>query len=152
MNEAIGNALLMKIAIFIIMIVMLLFVGSLAYSKAYKSKNSIVEAIENNGGYDNAVEDIEESLSAIGYLLANDNCNLYKAQKGWTEWTLVSDSDYDYCVYKKCLGEEKKGKCDNRGEYYKVVTFMDITVPVVNKYLRSGVVGETKVLGKNFNY
>lgn len=152
MNEALGNALLMKIAIFIIMVVMLLFVGSLAYSKAYKSKNSIVEAIENNGSYELAVSDIESSLSAIGYLLADDDCNAYKASKGWNEWTLVSESDFDYCVYRKCVGKETKGKCDNRGEYYKVVTFMDITVPVVNKYLRSGVVGETKILGKNYNY
>lgn len=156
MNEAIGNALLTKIVVFVSISIMLLFVGTLAYSKAFKSKNAIINSIEKKGSYDKAYADIEETLGSIGYLLANDNCSrLGKYVNDWKDqgWVLISTSDYDYCVYKKCVGtKSKSGICDERGEYYKVVTFMDINIPIINHFLRSSVVGETKILNKNYNY
>ena len=63
MKAALGGGYLLNIAIFIISIVMLLFVGVLAYSRAYRIKDRIIEVIENNNGYnDNAKAMINEDL------------------------------------------------------------------------------------------
>lgn len=157
MNEAIGNALLTKISIFIIFVVMLLFVGVIAYSKAYKTKNSIINAIERNGDYDLAIRDIEDALSNIGYRIGNFDCTKVNEYDNWKNqgFKLVSESDFTYCVYKKCMNDElnvEEDECDEKGEYYKVVTFMEINLPIVGALPPASVVGETKTLNKNYDY
>ena len=49
MKEAIGNAALFYIIITFVVIMIMFFVGSLSYSKAFKVKNKIVEEIEKEG-------------------------------------------------------------------------------------------------------
>ena len=47
MREATGQAGLMNIMLFIIGIIIVLLAGSIAYSKAFRVKNRIIDAIEN---------------------------------------------------------------------------------------------------------
>lgn len=46
MKEAISNAMIFNLIIVFVVILIMLFIGSLSYSKAFKVKNRIVEEIE----------------------------------------------------------------------------------------------------------
>lgn len=52
MRSAIGNSLLMSLVVIIVSLVMLVFVGILSYSKAYRVKNRIIEVIEKYGSFE----------------------------------------------------------------------------------------------------
>ena len=154
MNEALGNAMLTKIIIFIIIVVMFLFIGALSYSKAYKAKNNSINAIEKNSGYETAISDINESLFTMGYSSAKNDCNLIDGFDMVSNQNYGENNNFDYCVYKKCLGNKIKNtnRCDDKGEYYKVVTYMEINLPLIHEALKGKVTGETKILNKNYNY
>ena len=55
---------------------------------------------------------------------------------------------YKYCVYEVCIGD-----CEgNRGKYYKVVTYTQFKFPIIESVITMPVRGETKILGKSYNY
>lgn len=139
MREATGNALLTMMMTSIIAIIMIFFVGSLSYSKAYRVKNYIINQIEENKTWNTTLNnDLNSYLKEVGYnvrrnndkcpTLNNNNCdgtkNLYDNHNG-----------YDVCIYKCGSGTN---------EYYKVITFMRFDFPVIGSALRFSVQGETK--------
>lgn len=155
MKEAIGNAALFYIIITFVVILIMFFVGSLSYSKAYKVKNKIVEEIEKEGevpgtnpegAYGRAEDEIKKWLKAggekgtgIGYrqntggLNERINCRDGEA--------VNNNSDYQYCVYRiHTCTEGREGKC---GVYYRVTTYMFFDIPVIGDLLRIPVTGET---------
>ncbi len=142
MKAALGGGYLLNIAIFIISIVMLLFVGVLAYSKAYRIKDRIIEVVENNNGYDNnpnSIAMINEDLHKAGYITVRSlNCPMMDGM------TNLNKSNYKYCIY----GPFKT----NNGEYYKVVTYMQFDIPLIGDMLNIPIKGETKILGKKYRY
>lgn len=144
MREAIGGSMLLYIVVFFASIVMLMFVGILSYSKAYKVKNRIIEAIESHGNYESAVDDINADLATMGYTLMEKDCDSSN----------LNESNYAYCVYEVCNKEEtKNGITTCVGTYYyKVRTFMTFEFPVINSIVKFQVNGETRTLGKNYDY
>lgn len=144
MREAIGGSMLLYIVIFFASIVMLMFVGILSYSKAYKVKNRIIEAIEKYEDYSLAVDEINSDLATMGYALMETDCGSDN----------LNTTNYAYCVYKVCNKEETKdGTTTCVGTYYyKVRTFMTFEFPVINSIVKFQVKGETRTLGKNFDY
>jgi len=71
MRDAVGGSLLLNIVVIFTSIVILFFAGIMAYSKAYKIKNRIIEVIEKNETYDDTVEPkLEEDLRKSGYIVA----------------------------------------------------------------------------------
>ena len=72
MKEAISNAMIFNLIIVFVVILIMLFIGSLSYSKAFKVKNRIVEEIEKDEDYtENTVQDINNWISSegVGYRL-----------------------------------------------------------------------------------
>ena len=68
MKEAIANAGIFNLIIIFVIILLMFFIGSLSYSKAFKVKNKIVEEIEKDQGYTSSTEArVEEWLGNIGY-------------------------------------------------------------------------------------
>ena len=68
MREATGQAGLMNIMLFIIGIIIVLLAGSIAYSKAFRVKNRIIDAIEKQGEFNStSKKTIDEGLKDIGY-------------------------------------------------------------------------------------
>ena len=134
MRGALGNSLLLFIIIFCVSLIVLLFLGILSYSKAYKAKNRIIEIIEKYESYNiDAEDEIAFSLGTMGY------------QVGSCEINNKNTSDYKYCVYEK--------NTTNGGKYYKVVTYIQFYFPVINEFLDDiPVYGETKILGKSYDY
>lgn len=141
MKAALGGGYLLNIAIFIISIVMLLFVGVLAYSRAYRIKDRIIEVIENNNGYnDNAKAMINEDLHKSGYItVRNLNCPMMDGKVN-----INDNSNYKYCIYGPYS--------TSNGEYYKVVTYMQFDIPLIGDMLNIPIKGETKILSKKYRY
>ena len=173
MRESIGSALLLNIVIVIIGIISAFLVGSIAYSKAFKTKNRIISVIEdyrgncNFKGYrtDNCTKAIEAKLDDIGYSsnisrecpiakIFEDNHNdkvlevenIYKGNRG-----------HHYCVYKYTLcdityenGHRVCSDDSNVQSYYKVITFMHFDIPLIGQFLEFSVSGETKLFYDTF--
>ena len=154
MNEAIGNALLFKLALVFIIILTTLFIGSLAYTKAYKVKNKIVEEIEKNGEDSgrqyttlaNAKEAYNKEVAKeIELWLKNGNDNKgigYRKNPGgpacitdYDKGVLVSDQynhNYQYCVYRiDTCDSTSRDRC---GVYYHVITYMYVDFPLIDEF------------------
>lgn len=154
MKESIAQTFIINLILFFFGILILLYFGSINYSKAYKAKNRIITVLEKYGEFSNdAREEIETNLANGGYQTSTENvldkCKKY-APTGTTgsNGTLVypTDSDtnriYDYCIIEFNSG---------LGKYYQVITFMKFEVPIVENILEFAVRGETKVLYENIN-
>ncbi len=142
-----GNGLLTNLIVIFVGIIVLFFVGIIAYSKAYRVKNRVIEILEkyntvniNDTVYSQSIRsEIENSLSGMGYRLANGNkkCDIRD----------VSGTDYDVCIYYYTVSSDK-----NQGFYYDVVTYVHFEFPVIGDLLSIPVRGQTKILGKSYNY
>lgn len=160
MKDAIGSSLLLYIVVFIVGIVLILLVNSLAYSKAFKVKNRIINQITETGAFN--VSKVDSDLATVGYELnkntdcsktnyyRNNNCSaadgvLYAGCNPNTKIEIINvKPTYDYCVYKTTLSDNSY--------YYSVVTFTHFELPLVGGLARYEVSGETKRLGINYDY
>ena len=135
MKDAVGNAYLMWFAIFFIGMFCFIFVGSAGYSKTFKVKNSIINTIDliedenSNNEAKKIIEEVDANLATIGYRVKVNEC---KDLEGWDN--ITENNSYDYCIYKKGFGE---------GYRYKVVTYMRIDFPLLNR-INIPIYGETK--------
>lgn len=141
MNEAVGNSLLMGIVSAIIGVVMIFFVGSISYSKAYKIKNHIINMIEDNGTWDeNLSSDVENYLKDAGYQVGagsrSKECTTNNKPGAEIVHQPQANTGYNYCVI----------SYDN-GKYYKVITYMRFEFPIIGDALEFPVKGETKTFG-----
>ena len=148
MRDAVGGSLLLNIVVIFTSIVILFFAGIMAYSKAYKIKNRIIEVIEKNEKYDVGVHDIiYGDLKRSGYLFATSDQVDEKCGDA-----NLNKFEYLYCVYlKSCDEKDATGNCVGQ-RHYEVVTYIHFDVPVIGDMLTFEVKGETKMLGKNYNY
>lgn len=152
MKDAIGGSLLLNIVVIITSVVILFFVGIIAYSKAYKIKNRIVEVIEKNETYDSdiASNQLDNDLGRAGYITATKDkidakCDDYNKNE-----VAVGASGYLYCVY--CDdGDLDPTTCEGE-RTYKVVTYIHFNFPVIGDMLTFAVKGQTKTLGRVYDY
>ena len=155
MKEAIGNAALFNIIIIFVIILVAFFIGSLAYSKAYKAKNRIIEEIEKDESYtfgadsDTTETRINKWLAEIGYrtnyrkINNGDHCPDTTKEFGEVSGvSLVNNSStYQYCVYRvDTCKDYDKGIC---GRYYRVITYMYFDIPIIGGLLQLPVRGDT---------
>ncbi len=141
MRDAVGGSLLLNVVVIFVSVIILFFAGIMAYSKAYKSKNRIIEVIERYGKYDSDVADIlNGDLRTFGYRSATPTQIRQKCGTN-NENTYA----YFYCVYY----DEDSAK---EGYSYNVVTYIHFDFPLIGGLLEIPVRGETKILGKNYNY
>ena len=144
MRESMGNAFVMYMVASIIGVIMLFFVGSISYSKAYKVKNKIVNLIEENGKWDSNIDnEINDYLKEVGYQVGTgrntSECNC-DSTKGCdkSKSKLLKTGEYNYCALYFS---------SNGGYYYKVVTFMKFEFPIIGNVVEFPVKGETKTFG-----
>lgn len=147
MNDSTGGALLTDLLIIIVGLLISVFVASFAYTKAYRAKNLIIEAINDNNGcmkdneFDDDGCDIYERLSNLGYRMGKSDCkidlneNIYnevgsndeQIQKSTTKGTIINlNTNYDFCLA-KFLEEDESG---NTSYYYQVETRMFFDIPI----------------------
>lgn len=142
MKEAIANAGVFNLIIVFVTILMLFFVGSLGYSKAYKVKDRVIREIEKNKDYNEDVKaELEEWLSQIGYRYKGGSA-------AWSSCPVSDGADgtfvdvvsvYDFCVYK----HEVRNSDYFDGYYYSVISYMYFELPIFKDMFRIPVRGET---------
>ena len=136
MKEALGISQLYTFVIVFVSIIMLLLIGSLSYSKAFKIKTRILEIIETNKGFDDVVEyEIDSFLKSAGYPVNTRNNKSCPTVKGVGAINTINN--FDYCIYSfKTF----------RGPYYRVTVFISYDIPVISAFLRIPVSGETRII------
>ena len=137
MKDAIGGGILLNIVVIFVSVIILIFASILTYSKAYKVKNRIIEIIEKNEVFD--VELVKDELSRMGYTVATKDRIMSKCGSD----NLSNEAGYLYCV--------NEVELDN-GKIYKVVTYVNFNIPIINEIFNFPVKGETKVLSVDYNY
>lgn len=136
MRESVGQAFLYNLVIILITIMIFILVGSLAYSKAYKIKNKLVDIVEKYKGYNSSAKDeIDEYLGSIGYKV-NPHGSQRCKQRGDGIILTNEATTYRYCVYRY---EESKGT------YYGINTYIYFEFPIIGDVLEVPVYGETEV-------
>lgn len=150
MKESISNAMVFTIIIIFVAIILVLLVGSISFSKAFKAKNRIVEIVEKANANKVAVgsaqvkQEIEDFLASSGYpvnVRRNECKELSDTSRAdidlITDISSITDTtNYFYCIYPY--------KTD-RGNYYRVVVYMSFDLPVIGGVLQFPVSGETKI-------
>ncbi len=154
MREAIGQTFIVNLIIIFVIIFLVLFAGSINYTKAYKVKNRIISIIEENNGYTlEAQKQINTFLGETGYRISNKGCsnNDYHYKKDAysigsnhnTNWKAVStNSDYKYCIEEVTT---KNGDIEQK--FYGVTAYMYFEIPIISSLLELPVYGETKTMG-----
>lgn len=154
MKEAIANAGVFNLIIIFVIVLILLFIGSLSYSRGFKAKNKIIEEIEKDQEYTASTQArIDEWLGNIGYRINTgrntnaDVCEGTASGNGGRNGKLVSTSaNYQYCVYEfDTCDSDDDVKC---GKYYRVITYMYFDVPLVGGLLKIPVNGETMIFNE----
>lgn len=163
MNESIGGSALISLVAFIVGALLLILVGALSYSKAYRVKNRIIGIIDkyevfdsdkDYNNYNDALSEINLDLSSIGYssnkIKECSDLEIYKsmltkkANKTINDVKIVYDGKgYDFCVYETTLSDASY--------YYTVVTFVHINFPVIESVAHVSVSGETIIYGKKYD-
>lgn len=147
MKDAVGGSLLLNLVVIFTSIVILFFAGILAYSKAYKVKNKIIEVIERTDGDVNpsVLEEINKELTTVGYKVIGSAPDSSKCSSDSSRGTCtnLNTSTFNYCI---C----QHGSAN--ASVFEVITYVQFEFPIIGDLLTFPVKGETKVLGKNYNY
>jgi hypothetical protein len=167
MKESLGGSMLFNLVLIFAGVIVLLFIGILSYSKAYKVKNRIVEIIEKYETYEHtddsvvndAVDEINPDLHMVGYdSTYATKCdtirdNLINSKYSYKLSENLNVYGYNYCIFEMCDQKDKNDICISReGKYYIVVSFIEFEFPVINDVLTLPIYGETKMLGKTYDY
>ena len=159
MKDAIGGSLLLNLVVIFTSIIILFFAGILAYSKAYKVKNKIIEIIESNDGeiVENGVlktsvkTALKTELSSVGYMVSEapseEKCKRHSSRGICTN--NLNDDNFNYCI---CLQNTAESLASTEGQTYEVITYVHFAFPVIGDLLTFPVKGETRILGKNYDY
>lgn len=155
MKGAIGNALILNIVITFMIIFFSLLIGSMAYSKAYKTKNFILNEVEKferigkqrfnepltQDGKD-FNQEVNEYLGKLGYIISTTN-NSCPEKESYEIYKNSKTGDYTYCIYKRevKLDDDKMFKSKY---YYMVLVYMKFDLPVLGNYIKIPITGETK--------
>lgn len=175
MREAIGGTWLFSIVITFIALFASFLSYSISYTRAFNMKSEILNIIERNEGYsmsegdvmnmtDEQLEADESAEAEIFYLIKKYGYNYTSAMNidcatvGHPNQVEGVDTmrDGGYCVTRICPRLERVPN-HNDGtmeivpgtdskSYYKVTTFIAITIPVVNITLKVPITGETRTL------
>lgn len=120
MKQGIGFSVTINIISIFIVVTFAFLVASLNYYKAYKVNNSISSIIEKYEGYNTlSKNEIATKLTSLGYVNGRGRC----------ETGNENDTSFSYCVYEQPVNKST-GK-----RKYKIVTFINFNIPVVNQTL-----------------
>lgn len=170
MKGAIGNAFILNMVITFIVIFYMLLISSMAYSKAYKVKNYLInsvvsydEKLRSEGkklsGFNDFIREfkkndwdltVNDTLSKYGYILALDkHCpvNEFDRYPKNTKYVNIRNTkagSYDYCIYLNyIIGDDAMIFAEYN---YMVLVYMKFDFPVVGNFLKLPLTGETKTI------
>lgn len=137
MKTAIGHIPMYNIIIIFIVITFGFLSATLSYSKAFKVNSKIANSLEKFEGSNSlAINEIEESLTSLGYRVGKVNCkDTFRGR------TITYQSNlHKYCLYKSEL---------SKGYFtYGIVTYIFLDIPVFGGTLKLPVYSETDSIFK----
>ena len=163
MKGAIGNAFILNLVITFMLIFFSLLIGSMAYSKAYKTKDYLINMIDKyqTAGKTEFADDttkdgqdwdneVNEYLGRIGYIISdkknscpkkNDSTNMYDGYYNVKN----TNYGYDYCIYVKydVLAWEHNPVMTWKYNYM-VLVYMKFDIPILGEFIKIPITGETK--------
>ncbi len=148
MRESIGGTWLLGFVVLFIVLFSAYLAYSINYTKAFKTKNYIINTIEENEGFskyngtisavsDDALKECRETECKVYYYLRN---------AGTATTTIDSSKCGDTKYYNEGGYCVRKITTTNGGAYYKVTTFINIEIPLIWKTFTIPIKGETKVI------
>lgn len=139
MRDAFGGAFLIKIILIFLGIYIAFMAIALNYAKAFKVKNYIINMVEQyEGASEDAVLNIDNYINGIGYNPALRQGEIGNSCINNTYTTSTSA----YCI--QLLHSD-----DNRGDYYRVTTYMLFELPFFGLHLPVAISGETRLVTGN---
>ena len=140
MDEATGSTAMLYILLVFLAVYVMFIAIAVNYARAFKTKNKIIDIIEQNQGIknisdssDDAIVGIETYLDEIHYNIQDNNIDNEDNKYG-------TCFERGYCV--------KKNNGINGGHYYKVTTFIMLKVPLIDSLtFEIPVMGETIEMG-----
>ena len=153
MRESIGGAWLFGIVIVFITIFSAFLTYSVSYTKAFNTKNKIVNIIEEQEGFTMNINDkgvanssdyeLEQSAEGKIYKYMRDIGYNYSAQIECDEVNgEVAMSGQGYCIKKIC--PNWGGEYVDSNIHYKVTTFISLEIPFIGLTARIPITGETR--------
>lgn len=82
MREAVGGTLLLKIVLVFLVIYISFMAIVIGYGKVFRIKNTIINRIEQNEGYETS-EEVEDLAKSLGYLGNIKVCNVKLKNRGY---------------------------------------------------------------------
>lgn len=166
MKGAIGSAFILNLVITFIFLFFGLLIGSMAYSKAYKVKNYILNTLVMYDNENGQLPDNETARENSGW---NSMVNGYLAKVGYhistsantcplkgdhhpdnAYYKIVRNTtvgSYDYCVYIREYSLGRDSLAIDKYTY-KVITYMKFDFPVMGSFFKIPLTGESKVITK----
>ena len=161
MKGAIGNALILNIVITFMIIFFSLLIGSMAYSKAYKTKNYLINLIDKydskKEGFDYFMfrgspqadewdDEVNQYLGKIGYVMNPYNASTCPDKSNY-KYTFErgNENGYDYCVYVRFDVDTSDNNEVIKEKYnYMVLVYMKFDFPIIGNFIKIPITGETK--------
>jgi hypothetical protein len=161
MKGAIGNAFILNMVITFMLIFYTLLIGSMAYSKAYRTKNyliNLIDEFERNeiSDFSSRVgrpspreqwdEKANEYLGKVGYPISTNEWNNCPTNKDKYDLFIGNGQGrYDYCIYRRGdIFDSTGNKVIRRRYNYMVIVYMKFDIPAIGEYIKIPIRGETK--------
>ncbi len=150
MREAVGGAFALQIILAFVLLINGYLAYSVNYTRAFRVKNGIIDIIEQSEGYTtNAQSQIASYVQRMNYYVPADYFDETSVFDGLDPSEYTCDRTAGYCVHAiNVSGNKNSG--NYRGTYYQVVTFVNINIPFLNRFLPLGnylqVSGETTTI------
>lgn len=149
----------MNLVITFILIFYMLLIGSMAYTKAYKIKNYLLNAVsdidEKEGDLSNYLSkekfktNTNDYLRKVGYILSSNarTCPVKNAD-GYETVIDTTVGSYDYCIYMRYKNGSKENLNDVMDYQYNymVLVYMKFDFPIVGNFIKIPITGETKTI------
>ena len=156
MRESIGATWIFSICLTFIVIFTAYLAISVNYAKAFRIKNHIINMIEENEGFrDNSQQRISDYLVSQGYIARGECPEVIRSEDGeeadWgsplciNSYGDAADGLCNACIYRLTVGRTEDGLNACRS-YYKVVTFFNFDLPVINVLTQFKVKGDSKLV------
>ncbi len=151
MRDALGSLFSLQIILAFVILINGYLAYSVNYTRAFRVKNGIINIIEQYEGHTEAAKDkIATYVNDMKYHVPAKMMNVGSLN----DYTCVQTKGY--CVKATAIAGTDVTSDEYRGTYYSVVTFVNIDIPVLNKFIQLGdflqVKGETKAIYSSGTY
>lgn len=140
MKEAVGGTFMIYVLLIFIAVYITFVAVALNYAKAFRVKNSVIDIIEQNEGMtDDELNDINKSgdtITKINERLKDYNYYITLSDSYLDKYNDYTCFDRGYCISK--VGDIR--------EYYRVVTFVQLSIPFIDFNITIPIRGETRVI------